>query len=141
MAVAEGFTGVGEGFMAVAVALAAAGMDGAVAATAGVVVTGAAGTVEGMGVVGTEAVGMVAAGIGAVVPTGGVTRTPMLTDLTVGKRTVGMSSCSSGVVGLVTLTLGRPNLSIAPGKRTRMSGSSSLPLEDEYWNRPTFRSG
>jgi hypothetical protein len=42
-----------------------------VAATAGVAVTGAVGTVEGMG-----AVGMVVAGIGAVVPTGGVTRTP-----------------------------------------------------------------
>jgi hypothetical protein len=61
----------------------------AVAATAGVVVTDAVGTVEGKG-----AVGMVVVGIGAaVVPIGGgVTPTRMLTDLTVGKRTVGMSS-------------------------------------------------
>jgi hypothetical protein len=68
---------VAEGFMGVAVILAAAilvavAMDGAVG------VTDAVGTVEGMGVAGTGAVGMV------VVPIGGVTRTRMFTDLTVG---------------------------------------------------------
>jgi hypothetical protein len=84
--------------MGEAVILPAAAMGGAVAATAGVVVTDAVGTVEGMGgvgmVEGTGVVGMVVVGIGAaVVPIGGgVTPTPMLTDLTVGKRTVGMSS-------------------------------------------------
>jgi hypothetical protein len=68
-----------EGFMGVAVILAAVAMGGAVAVMAGVVAdTGAAGTVEGMGVVGTGAAGM------AVVPTGGVTHTRMRTDLTVG---------------------------------------------------------
>jgi hypothetical protein len=84
-----------EGFMAVAVA-----MVGAVTVTAGVVVTDAGGTVvvdtgaagmdevgtvEGMGVVGTGAVGMVVVRIGAVLPTGGATHTRTLTDLTVGK--------------------------------------------------------
>ena len=80
---------VAEDFMGAAVILAVAGMDGAVGAMAGAVVTGAAGTVEGMGVVGTEAVGMVVAGIGAVVPTGGVTHTPMGGELTVGKSSRG----------------------------------------------------
>ena len=61
-----------EGFMGVAVILVAVAMDGAVA------VTDAAGTVEGMGLAGTGAVGM------AAVPTGGATHTRMLTDLTVG---------------------------------------------------------
>ena len=70
---------VAEGFMGVAVILAAVAMGGAVAVTAGVpAVTDAAGTVEGMGVAGTGAVGM------AAVPTGGATHTRMLTDLTVG---------------------------------------------------------
>jgi hypothetical protein len=92
---------VAEGFMGVAAILAAVAMDGAVAVTAGVVVvTGGAGTV----VVGTAAAGMDAVGtvegmgvVGmAVAPTGGgATHTRMLTDLTVGKRTVGTSSCSS----------------------------------------------
>jgi hypothetical protein len=66
---------VAEGFMGVAAILVAVAMDGAVAVTAGVVaVTGAAGTVEGMGVAGT-----------VVVRIGGVTHTRMLTDPTVGK--------------------------------------------------------
>ena len=80
---------VAEGFMGVAAILAAAHFGGgryglgrrAVTGVAGTVVvgTGPAGMVEGMGVVGTAAVGMVP------VPTGGgVTRTRMLTDLTVG---------------------------------------------------------
>ena len=58
----------------------AVAMDGAAAAMGGVVVvTGAAGTVEDMGVVGTGAAGM------AVLPTGGgVTHTRMVTDLMVG---------------------------------------------------------
>ena len=79
MAVAEGFMGVAV--ISVAAILVAVAMDGAVAVTAGVVaVTGAAGTVEDMGVVGTGAAGM------AVLPTGGgVTHTRMVTDLMVGK--------------------------------------------------------
>jgi hypothetical protein len=68
-----GFHGGGGGFHGGGVILAA------VAVMAGVVAdTGAVGTVEGMGVVGTGAAGM------AVVPTGGVTHTRMRTDLTVG---------------------------------------------------------
>jgi hypothetical protein len=82
-----------EGFMGVAVTLlgvilAAVDMGGAAAVTAGEVVTGAAGTVDavGMVVVGTGAAGMVVVGIGmAVLPTGGgVTHTRMVTDLMVG---------------------------------------------------------
>jgi hypothetical protein len=84
-----------EGFMEVVVILVAVAMGGAVAVTAGVVVTGAGGTVvvdtgaagmeevgtgEGMGVAGTGAVGMVVVPIG-----GGATHTRMHTDLTVGK--------------------------------------------------------
>ena len=74
MVAAEGFTGVAAILVVVA-------MDGAVVVTAGVaVVTGAA----GMGVVGTEAVGMAVVRIG-----GGVTHTRMDTGLTVGKSLLG----------------------------------------------------
>jgi hypothetical protein len=62
---------------------------GAAAVTAGEVVTGAAGTVDAVGMVvgGTGAAGMVVVHIGmAVLPTGGgVTHTRMVTDLMVGK--------------------------------------------------------
>jgi hypothetical protein len=64
---------------------------GAAAVTAGEVVTGAAGTVDAVGMVvgGTGAAGMVVVHIGmAVLPTGGgVTHTRMVTDLMVGKGT------------------------------------------------------
>jgi hypothetical protein len=71
------------------VILAAVDMGGAAAVTAGEVVTGAAGTVDAVGMVvgGTGAAGMVVVHIGmAVLPTGGgVTHTRMVTDLMVGK--------------------------------------------------------
>jgi len=86
MAAAEGFMGVAVTLLAVI--LAAVDMGGAAAVTAGEVVTGAAGTVDavGMVVVGTGTAGMVVVRIGmAVLPIGGgVTHTRMVTDLMVG---------------------------------------------------------
>jgi hypothetical protein len=77
----EDFMAAVEAFMGVAAILVAVAMDGAAAAMGGVVVvTGAAGTVEDMGVVGTGAVGMAVVRIG-----GGVTHTRMDTALMVGK--------------------------------------------------------